>query len=218
MKLSREEINRKLLHLLALSMPIGIYYIPLLSGAPLWLPPVVLGILLLFSILAEILRFRIPGFQKKFISIFHLLLRADEEKQITGSLYLIGGAFICSLFFQDSPQISFIVLTLFILGDAVASLVGIRFGRTSLFNKTLEGSLGCFLVCLFLSLAIFPRLPYLSICYDNEYSISLMIFISLCICLLELIPVKITKNFTLNDNLFVPPITGLILMLLQNIN
>ena len=217
MKLSHEEINRKLLHVIALIIPIGIYYIPLLTGAPLWLSPVVLGILLIVSILIEVIRFRFPGFQKRFVSTFKSLLRKNEEQQVTGSVYLIGGAFICSFLFWKSPEISFMVLTLFILGDASASLIGMRFGRIRLYNKTVEGSLGCLILCLFLSLGVFPALPSFSPYYHTEFSTLLLILTCLCICLLELIPIKIADNMTLNDNLYVPPIAGLIMAFFQKI-
>jgi dolichol kinase len=37
---------------------------------------------------------------------------------------------------------------------------------------------------------------------------------SLCITILELFPVRITKNVSINDNLTVPVITGIVLQLL----
>ena len=50
-------------------------------------------------------------------------------------------------------------LTLFILGDAVAALVGKAVGRIKVGSKTVEGALGCYLLCVALAAFLFPRLP-----------------------------------------------------------
>ena len=215
MKPSPEEINRKLLHLVALIIPAGIYYLPLLTGLPAWVPPVILGILLLISLSIEVLRQNFPGFQKKYKRLFGKMLREAENKQVTGATYIIAGSFVCAVIFIHAPHISFITLTLFILGDAVASLAGMRFGRFKVLNKTIEGSLACFSLCLILSTILFPRLPSLSTHFSDNHSVILMVIMSLAITLLELFPIKIAGKLPLNDNLYVPPVAGLLLIALQ---
>ena len=207
MSVTKQELNRKLLHLLALLMPAGIFYIPKLTGVSNWVPAVILFFLLAGSIVMETLRFRYPAIQKIFYICFGSMLRKEEDKITTGSTYIIGGAFICSVLFREDPHISFMVLTSFILGDAVAALVGQSMGRIKLGKKSLEGSLACFVLCVGLFL-VFPFLPLLLDCWNGSVPLPLIFITSLAITLFELIPIKITENVTINDNLIVPVIAG----------
>jgi dolichol kinase len=209
--LTKAEINRKMLHLLALLMPAGIFYGPKIMGFAKWTAPLILACLFLLSTLLERLRFAFPAVQNAYRICFHLLMRTNEDNKTTGATYIIGGAMICSVVFVDSPDISFMVLVLFILGDAAAALVGLSIGRVRILGKSLEGSAACLGLCLMLFAVLFPNIPLLLDHWQGKVSFPLMVITSLAITVLELIPVKITRSFTLNDNLYVPVCTGLIL-------
>jgi dolichol kinase len=209
--LKKEEINRKLLHLFALAMPIGIFYIPRIEWVSLWVPPIVLFFLFGASLLLEVLRFRYPNTRALFLKYFQFLLRKNERRNFTGATYLIGGAALSSLVFVHAPHISFVMLTLFILGDAMAAIVGQSLGRIRFLGKTVEGSLACLLTCILLFSLLFPRIPLLFETWGHPVSWAYMLGTSFLITLLELIPVKITRNRYLNDNLYVPIATGLIM-------
>ncbi|MCJ7773342.1 MAG: hypothetical protein MUP22_09445, partial [Desulfobacterales bacterium] len=84
MPITRQELNRKLLHLLALLMPVGIFYIPKLTGLSNWIPAVILFFLALGSVIMETLRFRYPAVQKIFFFCFGSMLRKEEDKITTG--------------------------------------------------------------------------------------------------------------------------------------
>ena len=213
--LTKEEINRKLLHLIALLMPVCIFYGPNVMGFAKWSMPLVLACLFFLSMLLEKFRFVFPAVQNAFRSCFHSLLRAHEEKKTTGATYIIGGALICSVVFVDSPDISFMVLVLFILGDAVAALVGLSVGRIRVLGKSLEGSMACMGLCLTLFAFLFPNIPLLLDHWDPHPSFPLMVATSLAITVLELIPIKITGSLVLNDNLYVPVCAGFILQYAQ---
>ncbi len=216
--LTKEEINRKLLHLLALLMPVGIFYIPELTRFSKWTAPFILAGLFLVSALAEKLRLTHPVIQKVYITCFGALMRRDEIKKTTGATYIIGGAWLCSMVFVDSPHISFITLILFILGDAAAALVGLSMGRTRFLGKSMEGSLACFGLCMTLFAVLFPNVPLLMNHWDGgAVPFPIMIATSLAVTILELIPIKITKKYTLNDNLYVPVFAGVVMKLLQEI-
>lgn len=210
MQLLKHEINRKLLHLLALLMPTGIFYIPKTLDVSYLVPAIILAFLLLGSILMETLRFRVTTIQKIFLRCFGSMLRKEEEAITTGSTYFIGAAFVCSILFRNVPHIAFMSLTLFILADAIAALVGQSIGRIKIGKKSLEGSLACFFLCLGMFF-LFPQIPLLLDVWDGSIPIPLILITSISITLLELIPLKITKNFTINDNLAVPVIAGLIM-------
>jgi len=213
--LTKQELNRKLLHLIALLMPVGIFYVPKINGVSKWIPPLVLGVLFFGAVLLEKMRFKYPKIQILYLRCFHSLLRNQEKKKMTGATYIIGGALVCAIVFIDAPHISFMTLTLFILGDGVAAIVGISIGRIALFGKTIEGSLACFGLCMTLFAVLFPHVPFLLEDWRGAPPFSLMIITSLAITIFELIPIKITRTHTLNDNLYVPVIAGLVLDRLQ---
>ena len=218
MALSREEIRRKLLHLFALLMPIGIFYAPRWSFPPL-LVPVFLFALFVSSIIVEALRFKIPMIQKIVLLLFGSMMRKEEHFIVSGWTWVIGAAFLCAVFFKGHPHISFMVLTLFILGDAVAALIGISIGRIKIGKKTLEGSIACMIVCILLFYTLFPFVPGL---FDTFGGVrrcpALIIWVtSFVITFFELIPLKITPKITINDNLAVPLIAGYIMMGLEKL-
>ena len=161
-ELSKEEINRKLLHLLAVTLPVIIFYGPIIWDIQRIYICCLIFVLLLISLFIEFCRLRVSSFASWFIVLFGSMMRTEEKNQLTGATYILGGSVICSLIsiYNDVTALScFICLTLFILGDAVAAIVGKAFGRIKVGNKTIEGGVGCFLFCA-LSLAfLFPILP-----------------------------------------------------------
>ena len=212
MRLAKEEINRKLLHLsLALLMPAGIFYLPKISGIGPMVPPILLVIVFVISITVELLRFRHPAVQKVFERLFGTMLRIEERRSFTGSTYVVGSALLCSVLFYSYPHVSFLALTTFIVGDAAAALVGQSMGRVRIGRKSLEGSLGCFLTCLAMYVWLFPHLPMLLDIWSGKVQGLIIIAASLSVTVFELIPLKVSRHITINDNLAVPVITGIII-------
>ena len=213
MRLRKQEINRKLLHLIALSMPTVIFYLPRISGVSWVVPSVMLAFLLAGFIVMETARFRFPAVQKIFQICFGVFLREEEKNRTTGSTYIIGAAFICSVIFYKEPHIAFMTLTLFILGDGIAAIVGLSIGRIKIGKKTLEGSLACFILCLIIFFFVFPQVPLLLEEWGGFVPVPLIIITSFFITILELMPMKVTKKITINDNLAVPVLAGFVMEL-----
>jgi dolichol kinase len=215
MVLSPEEIRRKLLHLFALIMPAGIFYGQRWSFPPL-LVPLVLFSLFGVSVVVEALRFKIPLIQRIVLAFFGSMMRKEEHAVVSGWTWVIGAAFLCSMLFRNHPHVSFVALTLFIIGDAVAALVGIGIGRIKIGKKTLEGSLACLLSCLLLFYVFFPHVPGLMEGWGNARFPAVIIWTtSVAVTILELIPITIAPRFTINDNLAVPVIAGYIMIILE---
>jgi dolichol kinase len=213
MTLSKEEINRKLLHILSGSLiPFGIFYIPKLFKVPNWTPTLILGILLFISLFTELIRFKFPAIQKLFFSLVGSMLRQEENKKLTGATYIFGSGFLCTIFFYDHPHISFMVISMFIFGDAVAAIVGLSIGKIKIGKKSLEGSLACFFLCLIMCFFVFPHIPELLNKWDGYLPLPLVLLASLSITVFELFPLKISKNIFINDNLSVPILSGLIML------
>ena len=215
MALRREEITRKLLHLFALIMPIGIFYFPKWN-LPGYYVAVALGLALTGSVIVETLRFRFPYVQKLFFMFFGSMLREEESAKTTGSTFVIGAALLCSIIFYKYTYVSFIVLTLFILGDAIAAIIGLSIGRIKILGKkSLEGSLACLVLCMILFYGAFPFVPGLLDIWGGKVPFVIAITTSLSITLFELIPLKITPKLIINDNLAVPVIAGMILIVIS---
>lgn len=213
--LTKEEINRKLLHILSGSLiPMGIFYLPQIPGISVWVPMIILGILLVFSLVVEIIRFKIPAFQKYFFSLVGSMLRSEEDKKITGATYIYGSAFLCTILFHHHPHISFMVLSMFIFGDAVAAVTGLSIGRIKIGKKSLEGSLSCFFLCLIMCFWVFPHIPLLLDTWDGRIPLLLIFIVSLCVTLFELFTIRLSSKIVINDNLSVPIISGAVMLFL----
>ena len=211
-QLSKEEINRKLLHIVAVILPVSIFYGPKVLCISKLSVCCIIFTLLILSLSIEFLRFRHSNFGIFFIKSFGSMLRKEEERKLTGASYILAGSFICSLIslFNDlAAAACFLCLTLFILGDAFAAIVGKAVGRIRVGDKSVEGGLACFLICILFSNFIFPELPFFLECWNKQFNIIQILIISLSISLLEFFPFKI-GSVSLNDNLYVPGITSLI--------
>jgi dolichol kinase len=224
MPLKREEILRKILHFIFGSIiPLGIFYIPFYADKysfnllPSWLlPPVILSFFLILFIVIEFLRFKNQLIQKIFYRFFGTMLRKEESHKATGATYILASSVLCSCVFKDYPHISLMVLSAFIWGDAVAALVGQSLGRIKIGSKSLEGSLACFFLCMLFFILIYPNLPHVLEKWNGKIPLLLIFISSLSITIMELFPIKIRK-FTINDNLLVPFITGIIMIALYPI-
>lgn len=213
-RIGKEEINRKLLHILAVGYPVFIFYgsewFSLSKEQVLW----IVFAFLLLSLLIDLSRLFWGSFRLLFFNLFGSMMRTQEETQLTGATYIIAGSFICSWISLSDDAFAasvFISLTLFILGDAAAALCGKGFGRVKVGDKTLEGAIGCFLLCFLLTF-LFPKLPNFLSKWGGEFTWMHMVLIPLGITLLELFPIKLGR-LTLNDNLYVPAAISLLVLI-----
>jgi dolichol kinase len=214
MVLTKEELNRKLLHVFSGTLiPAGIFYIPMIEGCSSFTPVFVLGFLTAGSVFLEYLRFHNDTVQKFFIAAGSSMLRKSEKNTFTGSTYIFMAAFLCSVIFINHPHIAFIALSLFILGDAIAAIVGISIGKIKIGKKSLEGSAACFILGLLLFFFVYPQVPMLLDSWHGSVPLSLIFIASFSNTIFELFPISLGK-MSINDNLSVPLITGTILLVL----
>lgn len=138
-------LARKLWHCSGICLMAAVYnlgghkvsWILLLSAALLIIP-------------LDILRQKRPALNKLTVKIFGPVMRKHETHHLSGLSYLfMGGIFL--LFFFDKHIVTLTLLFL-AFGDPLASFFGIRFGKDKILgNKTLQGTLGAFGVCMILS-------------------------------------------------------------------
>lgn len=148
----RGEVWRKLLHLFAMVMPIG-YYL-----APKWMALTAILAAFLFSLLADICRFRKWDIQRFWTPITDYIVRPKEAAKFTGATHILFSGFACLLLF-DLPAAAFGMSTI-ILGDTAAALVGRKWGKHkfSHADRSWEGSLSFLTASLFAAFTI-PGLP-----------------------------------------------------------
>lgn len=186
-----EEFKRKAIHLGALSIPIGYYFLPKRTALLILLP------IVLLTLTGDIIRLKeLPG--SKFIKrIFGAMLRDHENSDLSGASYILSGATLTIAFF--SKPVALGALGFIVLGDIAAALVGRRYGRIKIGDKTLEGSLTFFGVSFLVAILV-PGL-------------------SLVIGIIGALVATIIEALTLpvDDNLIVPVISGLAMQILAAI-
>lgn len=153
------EVARKGLHVLALSIPLGMWWF----GMPLAL--YLLGAAALLAVTADVARARSDGFNRLIRKIFGPLMRPEElpaagtDVRFNGATCVLVGAAVLALLFP--LRLAVPVLTMTMLADAAAALVGRRAGRHhwGSLSATVEGSTA--FVCTGLAImALFPAIAF----------------------------------------------------------
>jgi dolichol kinase len=130
-----DEINRKSIHLGSSVFSLLYWF----TDKPIMLR--VMIPLVTFSILVETLRQYVPAVQASVQRWLGKILRVEEKKLFTGATYVAIGVLLCVLMFPESLKKMAIAVMLFLsISDALASLVGIKFGRARFLGKSLAGS------------------------------------------------------------------------------
>jgi ceramide glucosyltransferase len=115
------------------------------------------------------------------------LLKDQERRTLNTSIYFALSCLICAAFFER--RVATLSIVLLCVGDPAAAIVGTRYGSIRILNKSLQGSLACFVSCYAVSRLLFD--PTISF------------WAALTATFFELISSR------LNDNLSVPIFSGL---------
>lgn len=185
------EFKRKAIHLVALAIPIGYFFLPKLLSL-LILTPFALG-----SIVIDIIRLkRLPlhGFLNRLIGP---VLREHENSDFTGSSYILTASVLSIILFDKSVAVA--AISFIILGDIAAALIGRRYGKIKIKRKSLEGSLACLFMCLLVAVIV-PGFP---------------LWIGVVGAFVATVVEGIT--FPINDNFSVPLVSGLVMHILLRI-
>jgi len=116
----------------------------------------------------------------------------EGEGRLTGATYVMISSFFILLFFDKYVCIASILIMSY--SDTSAAIIGKKYGKTKIFNKTLEGSLAFFFTSLIIILAIYPEV--------NMFLGLIAVFVATFV---ESLPIK------MDDNLTVPLTIALIL-------
>ena len=190
--ISFDEYIRKIIHLFSLIIPFG--YLYLITDKYVMVQIlIVLNIIFLFF---DITRHRIVWIQSIFKYFFNDMLRGHEQRgHLTGATWVIIGSLISILIF--TKHVAVIALIFMSLGDTAAGLVGQKFGKHKVGNKTWEGFLAGLIICIIVAIN-FPFLP-----------LKISLVGALVAMIMELLPIP------LDDNFKIPLGSGAIMMMLS---
>ena len=180
------EISRKAIHIFIIIIPI--FHIYIFKNKIDMI--IFLATMVIFCFFIEIFRNQNSLISKFFAKYLSFMMRSFEKQgSLTGSTWVFLGSLITIILV---PQ-PFSLLALFYLafGDTLAALVGMKFPFIKIGNKTLSGSLACFITCLFIGLI-----------FDFEISSEIILIGAFTATIAELISIKI------NDNISIPLLSG----------
>ncbi len=155
--ISIHEYQRKVIHLFNLIIPFGYWFIiPDQNKFKI----IIITFTALF-ILADYFRTKSKLIKKLFIIFFDKMLREHELKgQFTGATWVMISASVTILFFPK--YIAIISLIFMSIGDTFAALIGRKFGKLKIYDKSLEGFLGGLILCLIAAYYYDPLPFYIS--------------------------------------------------------
>jgi dolichol kinase len=190
--ISINEYKRKLIHVFNLIIPLSYLYV----FPEKWQIIKVLTGFMVLSILIDIFRHKVDWIQSLFKYLFNDMLRSHEiDGKLTGATWVMIGAVITITLF--SKPVAVIALIFMSLGDTTAGLIGQRFGKHKIGDKTWEGFFGGLIICIIIAL----NFPFLPLMVSLSGAITAMI--------MELIPIP------LDDNFKIPLGSGAIMMMLS---
>jgi len=176
----QQEIKRKSLHLLTLLSPLLYNILPYNTSL------IISASLVIIDLIAETIRLLYPSVNRLILKIFEGTYREKEKENVSTLIWTLSGTFLTIfLFSSENKNVVTLSLLYLSLGDTVAALVGVKFGKIRLGSqgKSLEGSLAFFLIAFLCSL-FFVKIEYA--------------FISAFLgAAIEFLPLPIDDNFVL---------------------
>ncbi len=182
----RHEAPRKALHLAMIVIPLGILHFPLtVSRRTLMVVAVAL-------LVADLVKMHQPRWRSVFTTFFGPLIRRHEHTGITSSTYMIVSALLATYLFD--PDVAAAALVFLIVGDTLAAMVGLAWGKTRVFGKSLEGFVAGFVSSFAAAGLLVPALPL--------PAVALGAFVA---AVVEVLPIPVDDNFR------IPLVAGLVL-------
>ncbi|MEZ4653926.1 MAG: hypothetical protein R3E12_10145 [Candidatus Eisenbacteria bacterium] len=174
------EIARKSIHVASLAIPVTLYFLPEGLSRPLLLA------LTLVTLGVDVVRLHVPQVRTLFYFLFGRIIRDHERFNLLGSTYLLMAALLCMYAF--AKPVAVVALAFVVVGDATAALVGRRWGRIKILDKSLEGSLACFAACILIG-RLYP---------GNEITWPMTLVGAFVATLFELLPIPLDDNLRMS--------------------
>ena len=148
---------------------------------------IILGTATAVIVACEIARFTSPVVGQWMISRLRWVMKSEERVQLTASTYLLFASLVVFLLFDKYVAIT--SLLFLSVGDFMAAVVGKRFGRRRIFNKTLAGSLACLASCLVIGVVMTN--------VGNGMVLPVALVGAVAATIVELLPIPVDDNFTI---------------------
>ena len=182
----RQEIYRKLIHLSSSCIPFMLWYFGKDTFQP-W----IISCAIILPIL-DYGRRHNKFLYRIYSNLFITFTRPIEQGILSGASWVIIGAAVTIFIFNENTAI--IGLLVLSIADSVAAIVGIKFGDTQLFSKSLEGSAAFFITATII-----------------VFSLSSAAFYINFIAVIAATVVELFSTPRFNDNLLIPMVLALIL-------
>ncbi len=188
-----DTVRRGLFHSLATSLfPLSAFFLSravFLIGA---------ASILVALLLLEVIRLRFATVNRWFILLFRPVMREREFAALAASIYISLSALVTFLLFER--EVAIVAMCFLAAGDPLSGIVGGRFGKMRILNKSVEGHLTCFVS----SLAVGLLLGWLIL----DISPVVVLVGAFSAAFIQAVPLP------LNDNLTIPLFSGLCMSLL----
>ena len=180
------EVYRKFIHITSSIIAILLW----IEGREILLPYIISAAIIFPSL--DYLRRHFLILQKLYYKIFSIVTRPHENNKLSGASWVFIGSAVTIVLFNE--KVAIISLLTMSLSDSAAAIIGIGYGRTKLFNKSLEGSIAFIITTTLIVFSLSPTLFIVNI------------FTVFAATLIELFSTPL-----LNDNLLIPLATGTVL-------
>ena len=184
-EVENSEMSRKTIHIFSAIIPLFHIYVFREKTDMI----ILLSFMLIFCFFIENSRNN-PVIYKAFKKYLFFMMRNFEKRgELTGATWVFVGS-LFTIIFVPSP---FCILALLFLsvGDTFAAIIGIKYPYIKIGEKTLSGSIACFISCIVIGLIL-----------DQGIDIEVLIFGALIASIVELI------SFKMNDNVLIPIVSG----------
>ncbi|HXY54411.1 MAG TPA: hypothetical protein VEM40_07055 [Nitrospirota bacterium] len=182
-----KNIGRKLYHLIGGIGLLSLYYLMGRESALIFY-----AVFFLIILIFEIARFKLPAFNRFIFCKLASFIRENERYKPTGTTSYVLGVGL-SLYVY-SPEVATAAICFLAFGDVAATMVGERYGRTKIGQKSLEGAVA-FIAAALLSGMILSAIGV-------RIMTGVMVLGALAAAGVELLPLPV------NDNLAIPLVAG----------
>jgi len=181
-----QEIYRKLIHLSSSCIPFMLWYFGKDTFQP-W----IISCAIILPIL-DYGRRHNKFLYRIYSNLFITFTRPIEQGILSGASWVIIGAAVTIFIFNENTAI--IGLLVLSIADSAAAIVGIKFGKTQLFSKSLEGSTAFFITATIIVFSLSSAAAYVNF-----------------IAVIAATVVELFSTPRINDNLLIPMVLALIL-------
>ena len=182
----RQEIYRKLIHLASSCIPFMLWYFGKDTFQP-W----IISCAIILPIL-DYGRRHNKFLYRIYSNLFITFTRPIEQGILSGASWVIIGAAVTIFIFNENTAI--IGLLVLSIADSAAAIVGIKFGKTQLYSKSLEGSAAFFITATIIVFSLSSAAAYVNF-----------------IAVIAATVVELFSTPRINDNLLIPMVLALIL-------